>query len=199
VAEERARGPVYPPAGLEFEALRLTPFESVKVVFVGQDPYHGEGQACGLAFAVPPGVRLPPSLRNLYRELADDVGVPPAPHGWLEPWARSGVLLLNATLTVRANEAGSHQRRGWEQLTDAAIDALNRRERPAVFVLLGDSARKKAARVTGPQHRVVQGVHPSPLSAHRGFFGSRLFSAVNRHLTQIGLEPVEWGLSGVRQ
>lgn len=197
VADERARGAVHPPEELVFEALRRTPPAEVRVVILGQDPYFNPGQACGLAFAVPPGQRIPPSLLNLYKELHADLGIPPVRHGWLAPWADDGVLLLNTTLTVRGGEAGSHQGRGWEQLTDAIIDALNAGPRPIVFLLLGSPARKKAARITDPRHRIVEAGHPSPLAASRGFFGSRVFSRVDAALAELGQPPVRWGLPAV--
>ncbi len=190
VAAERARATVHPPEHLVFEALRRTPPDAVRVVLLGQDPYFNPGQACGLSFAVPPGVQVPPSLANMYKELATDLGIAPVRHGWLGPWADDGVLLLNATLTVRAGEPGSHQGQGWEAFTDAVIDWLNARERPVVFLLLGAPARKKAARITGRQHAVVEAGHPSPLAATRGFFGSRVFSRVDAALDR----PVAWAL-----
>lgn len=190
---ERASARVFPPADRVFAALASTPFEAVRVVVLGQDPYHGEGQAHGLAFSVPRGVRKPPSLANLLKELEADRGVRAAQHGSLEAWAARGVLLLNTVLTVREKEAGSHAGRGWEQVTDAVIDALVARTRPVVFALWGAHAQKKAKRI-GPPHRLVLGVHPSPLSAHRGFFGSRPFSAIDRALEELGEAPMDWSL-----
>lgn len=193
VDAERACARVFPPAGRVFAALESTPFESVRVVLLGQDPYHGEGQAHGLAFSVPRGVRKPPSLANLLKELEADLGLRAPPHGSLEAWAARGVLLLNTVLTVREGEAGSHAGRGWEQVTDAVIDALVARARPVVFALFGAHAQKKAKRI-GPPHRLVLGVHPSPLSAHRGFFGSRPFSAIDAALVAIGDAKMDWSL-----
>jgi uracil-DNA glycosylase len=193
VAEERARGPVYPPEDRVLAALARTPFERVRLVLLGQDPYHGAGQAHGLAFSVPVGVPKPPSLTNMLRELQADLGHPPPAHGSLEAWADRGVLLLNTVLTVREGEAGSHAGRGWETFTDAVIDALMRRARPVVFALWGGHAQKKQKRIR-PPHRVVLGVHPSPLSAHRGFFGSRPFSAIDAALAAVGEPPIDWSL-----
>lgn len=190
---ERERGPIFPPADQVFSALARTPLDAVRVVLLGQDPYHRAGQAHGLSFSVPPGVAKPPSLVNMLRELEVDLGHPPPPHGCLEAWADRGVLLLNTVLTVREGEAGSHAGHGWEQLTDAVIDALVRRPRPVVFALWGGHAQKKARRVA-PPHRVVLGVHPSPLSAHRGFFGSRPFSAIDAALAALGEPKIDWSL-----
>lgn len=194
VRAERAAGPVFPPAGEVFAAFRATPLDAVKVVLVGQDPYHGEGQAHGLSFSVRPEVKTPRSLNNIYRELRDDLGIEPPDHGHLVAWAKAGVLLLNTVLTVRAKSAGSHRRKGWEAVTRAALDALNERERPMVFLLWGRPAGKLGKRIDRDRHRVVEGVHPSPLSASRGFFGSRPFSAVNAALVELGQEPVDWTL-----
>lgn len=194
VAAERAEHTVYPPPALEFAALHRTPYASVKVVIVGQDPYHGPGQAEGLCFSVPDGVAPPPSLRNILTELRDDLGVPPAGHGSLRHWADQGVLLLNSTLTVRAGAAGSHAGRGWERFTDAVLATVDRKAERVVFVLWGASARRKQALVTGAHHVVVASPHPSPLSAHNGFFGSRPFSKVNDALVAAGLDPVDWAL-----
>ncbi len=199
VDAERGQGFVYPAEGDVFAAFDRTPLDQVKVVLLGQDPYHGEGQAHGLAFSVHPGVALPPSLGNLMKELATDVGCPRADHGCLEAWADRGVLLLNTVLTVRAGQAGSHAKKGWETFTDAVIKVVAARPRPAVFLLLGAPAKKKAALLDRTRHRVIEGVHPSPLSASQGFFGSRPFSAVNRALVELGQEPIDWQLqsSGV--
>ncbi len=193
VAEERARVRVFPPEEQVFAALARTPFEAVRVVLLGQDPYHREGQAHGLAFSVPRGVRRPPSLSNIHKELRADLGLDLPDHGSLEAWADRGVLLLNTVLTVRVGEAGSHARRGWERFTDGVIDALARRERPVVFVLWGAYAQKKAPRIA-PPHRVLRGVHPSPLSAHHGFHGSKPYSAINRTLEELGQPPIDWRL-----
>ena len=194
VAAERAAHTVYPPEGEVFAALVLTPFERVRVVILGQDPYHGEGQAHGLAFSVRPGVRPPPSLVNMFKELEADLGVARPQTGDLTPWARQGVLLLNAVLTVRAGAANSHKNKGWERFTDAALRALNAREEPVVFVLWGNYARKKRALINGARHTVIESAHPSPLSARNGFFGSRPFSQVNRVLRVAGGAEVEWSL-----
>ena len=194
VADERARHEVYPPEDSVLAAFEATPLDRVKVVLIGQDPYHGAGQAHGLAFSVPRGVVAPPSLANILRELADDVGVARPPHGCLTTWAERGVLLLNAVLTVRAGEASSHQRRGWEGLTDAAVRAVNARRRGAVFLLWGAAAQKKARLVDRSRHRVLTGVHPSPLSAYRGFFGSKPFSKTNAALRELGHDPIDWAL-----
>lgn len=196
-AEEAAGKTIYPPQGTRLRALELTPLEEVKVVILGQDPYHGPGQAHGLCFSVPEGVRMPPSLANIYKELQADLGVVAPPHGNLEHLARQGVLLLNNALTVEAGLAGSHQNRGWEAITDAAVAAVAARQRPTVFILWGAHARKKAAQVAGLQgdhpHLILQSAHPSPLSAHNGFFGSRPFSKANAFLERQGLAPIGWG------
>ena len=195
VDAERARGAVYPPAAEVFAAFERTPFDAVKVVLLGQDPYHGEGQAHGLALSVRPGVARPPSLANLFKELASDAGIAAPDHGCLEDWADRGVLLLNTVLTVRAKQPGSHAKKGWEALTDGVIRALDARPRPLVFLLLGGPARKKAGLVDRSRHRIVEAVHPSPLSAHQGFFGSRPFSAVNAALAELGEEPIDFRLA----
>ncbi len=194
VAEERAAGEVYPPRSEVFAALHLTAFADVKVVIVGQDPYHGTGQAHGLCFSVNPGVRIPPSLVNIFTELQADLGIPPATTGDLRSWARQGVLLLNTTLTVRANEAASHQGKGWEMFTDEVIRAVSERNERVVFVLWGAPARKKKALVDRGHHTILESAHPSPLSAHRGFFGSRPFSAANAALEAVGRAPIDWRL-----
>ncbi|NJN15423.1 MAG: uracil-DNA glycosylase [Oscillochloris sp.] len=194
VAAERATQTVYPPAGEEFTALKLTPFESVRVVILGQDPYHGPGQAQGLAFSVRRGVAIPPSLRNMYRELQSDLGITPPKHGDLSTWAERGVLLLNTVLTVRAGEANSHKGRGWERLTDAIIRVLNGRSSPLVFVLWGAPAQKKTVLIDNPNHAIVAAPHPSPLSANRGFFDSRPYSQVNNALIARDCEPIDWEL-----
>jgi uracil-DNA glycosylase len=188
VDDERAKAPVYPAEENVFRAFRETPFAEVRVVLLGQDPYHGEGQAHGLCFSVPEGARLPPSLRNMLKELESDTGTRAAASGDLSTWARRGVLLLNTVLTVRAGQAASHAGRGWERFTDAVIDALNARDRPLVFALWGKPAEKKARRIDGARHRVVTAAHPSPLSAHRGFLGARPYSAIQEALRSLG-EP----------
>lgn len=192
VSDERARAEVYPAPGDELRALALTPPEAVRAVVLGQDPYHGAGQAHGLAFSVPKGVPQPPSLRNIFRELADDLGIAPPTGGDLERWAARGVLLLNTVLTVRAGQAGSHRGRGWEDLTDAVVDALSSTESPIVFLLWGNPARAKAARIRQPPHCLLESSHPSPLSAHRGFLGSRPFSRANDALVAAGRQPIDW-------
>lgn len=194
VRGERAAHRVFPPEDQVYAALHETPWERTKVVILGQDPYHGAGQAHGLCFSVRRGVRVPPSLQNIFRELHDDLGVPVPAHGDLTSWARQGVLLLNTTLTVREGQAGSHQGKGWETFTDRVISAVNERQERTVFVLWGAHARKKRALVTNRVHSVVESAHPSPLSAHNGFLGSRPFSAVNRLLEEAGIEPVDWEL-----
>lgn len=192
---------VYPPRGTRLTALELTPLDAVKVVILGQDPYHGPGQAHGLAFSVPQGVPPPPSLVNMLKELEADLGLPHPGHGNLAAWARQGVLLLNNALTVTAGQAGSHQQKGWEAITDAAVAAVAARPQPSVFVLWGSHAQAKAARVPGlgangaaARHLVLRAPHPSPLSAYRGFFGSRPYSQANAFLEQHGRGAIDWRL-----
>lgn len=193
--EQKAAGRRIFPRGSEyFRALDLTPLEEVRVVILGQDPYHGEGQAHGLCFSVQPGVRTPPSLVNIYKEMQADLGIPPARHGFLEHWAKQGVLLLNSVLTVEMGRAASHQGRGWERFTDAVIRAVNEQEQPVVFILWGAYAQKKAAFVDRDRHLVLRSAHPSPLSAHNGFLGSRPFSKANAFLEQHGRKPIDWQL-----
>lgn len=192
---ERERQTVYPPRDQVFRALELTPLGAVRVVLIGQDPYHGPGQAHGLAFSVRPGVPKPPSLRNLLRELHDDVGAPIPEGGDLTPWARRGALLLNAVLTVREGEPGSHRGQGWETFTDAVIRAVSEGPAPVVFVLLGNRAQEKASGVDRDRHAVIEAPHPSPLSAWRGFFGSRVFSRANDALRDLGRDPIDWALT----
>ena len=192
VHDEYRNGTVYPPASQVFAAFDACPFEDVRVVILGQDPYHGPGQANGLCFSVNPGVRMPPSLVNIFREVSDDTGAPFPADGNLDRWARQGVLLLNATLTVREHLAGSHQRRGWETFTDAAIKALSDRREHIVFLLWGSYAISKRGLVDETKHLVLTSPHPSPLSAHRGFFGNHHFSRANRYLSLHGLQPVKW-------
>ncbi len=196
VAEERRWHTVYPPTDEVFAALHLTAYAELKVVIVGQDPYHGPRQAHGLAFSVRPGVRIPPSLRNIHTELHDDLGLPVPDHGSLEAWARRGVLLLNTSLTVRAGQAGSHSGRGWETFTDRVIDVAAEREEPIVFILWGAHARRKKDRVDTGRHAVIESPHPSPFSASNGFFGSRPFSRTNEALERLGREPLDWDLVG---
>ena len=197
LTREEADGKVvYPPRGQRLRALELTPLDAVKVVILGQDPYHGPGQAHGLCFSVPEGVRTPPSLVNIYKELRDDLGVAVPPHGNLEHWARQGVLLLNTCLTVEAGCAGSHAGKGWEAITDAAVAAVAARAEPSVFILWGSHARNKASKVPalgpGTHHLVLTSPHPSPLSAHSGFFGSKPFSQANAFLEATGRGAIAW-------
>ena len=193
VRSEYAAWACYPPGRLIFNAFNLCPFDSVKVVIIGQDPYHEPGQAQGLSFSVGDGVAIPPSLVNIYKEIELDLGKPMPPSGDLTRWARQGVLLLNATLTVRAHQAASHQRQGWEEFTDAAISALNAGRDHLVFMLWGGYARSKARLVDPSRHLVLQSVHPSPLSANRGgWFGNHHFSRANAYLASHGVEPVDW-------
>jgi uracil-DNA glycosylase len=194
VADERARGAVYPPHDQVFAALHLTPYEQVRVLILGQDPYHGAGQAHGLCFSVQHGVPAPPSLVNILKELEADLGCPPPDHGCLETWATKGVLLLNAVLTVRARTAASHAGKGWETFTDEVIRAVNGKPERVVFILWGSYARKKKALIDTTRHVVVESAHPSPLSAHNGFFGSRPFSKANAALEAAGREPIDWCL-----
>ena len=194
VAEERASHPVYPAHDQVFAALHLTQYEAVKVLILGQDPYHGAGQAHGLCFSVQRGVPAPPSLQNIFKELQADLGIPPPSHGCLDAWARQGVLLLNATLTVRARQAASHQGKGWEQFTDEVIRAVSAKPERVVFILWGASARKKRALVDTSRHVIIESAHPSPLSAHNGFFGSRPFSRANQALEEAGRDPIDWTL-----
>ncbi len=193
VKEEYQKGTVYPHPKNIFRAFDLTPFEDVKVVILGQDPYHGARQAIGLSFAVEEGITLPPSLRNIYKELESDLGKPVTnASGDLSRWAKQGVLLLNATLTVRANTAGSHQGRGWEPFTDAAIKALSDGREHLVFILWGNFARSKASLIDREKHCIIESAHPSPFSAANGFFGARPFSRANEYLEAHGQEPIDW-------
>ncbi|MFW6094428.1 MAG: uracil-DNA glycosylase [Pseudomonadota bacterium] len=193
---KRARQVVYPPSDRIFAALDLCPLPDVKVVIIGQDPYHGPGQAHGLCFSVQPGVERPPSLVNVFREIDDDLGGPdrriPEGRGCLESWARQGVLLLNAVLTVERGRAGSHRGRGWETFTDRVVEVLCEQREHLVFMLWGSYAQKKGARVDRDRHLVLAAPHPSPLSAHRGFFGCRHFSRANEYLASVGREPIDW-------
>jgi uracil-DNA glycosylase len=191
-AEKAAGKRIYPPGGQIFRAFDLTPFEQVKVVILGQDPYHGPGQAHGLSFSVGPGVAPPPSLQNIYKELAGDLGIAHPGHGNLESWARQGVLLLNSCLTVEDGRAGSHQGKGWERFTDAVIAALNQEHKGLAFILWGRKAQDKGASIDRDRHLVITSVHPSPLSAHNGFFGSRPFSRTNDYLAAQGKSPIDW-------
>lgn len=194
LVDEKANHLVYPPGGLIFNAFKLTPFDEVRVVILGQDPYHGQGQAHGLCFSVPQGVMPPPSLVNIFKEIERDLGVPVPRTGNLEKWARQGVLLLNATLTVRANQPGSHQRHGWEQFTDAVIQKLSAGRVGLVFLLWGKFAGEKENLIDTKRHYVLKAAHPSPFSAYNGFFGCRHFSKTNEILKKHGLEEIDWSL-----
>lgn len=185
-------GPVYPPPKLVFNAFALCPLPNVRVVILGQDPYHGPGQAHGLSFSVPDGVKTPPSLQNIYKELASDLGVSPRPSGNLEAWATQGVLLLNATLTVLPGQPGSHQGLGWETFTDAVIRKVSDERSHVVFILWGKYAQAKRSLIDDTKHLIIESPHPSPFSAHTGFFGSRPFSRTNEYLTKHGLPPIDW-------
>ncbi|MBM7689559.1 uracil-DNA glycosylase [Enterococcus ureilyticus] len=185
---------IYPDMYHIYSALELTPYEEVKVVILGQDPYHGPNQAHGLSFSVQPGVRIPPSLMNIYKELQADLGYSPVSHGFLESWAKQGVLLLNTVLTVRNGQAYSHRGQGWENLTDAIIKKLNERDKPIVFILWGKPAQEKIKMIDTNKHIIIKSPHPSPLAAHRGFFGSRPFSKANQALEQLGETPINWQL-----
>ncbi len=194
LVEERKHHIVYPPGGLIFNAFDKTPFHKVKVVILGQDPYHGPGQAHGLCFSVPVGVPQPPSLVNIFKEIHDDLKIPVPKHGNLEKWAEQGVLLLNATLTVRANQAGSHQKKGWEQFTDKVIQILSAQRTGLVFILWGRYAQAKEALIDTQKHYILKGPHPSPLSAYAGFFGCRHFSKTNELLRNQLLDEIDWKL-----
>jgi uracil-DNA glycosylase len=194
--EKRAGKEIYPPGAEIFAALNETPFDTVKVVIIGQDPYHGPGQAHGLCFSVSPGVPVPPSLANIYKEMATDLGIPPASHGHLISWARGGVLLLNSVLTVESHRAASHQKKGWEQFTDRIIRLLESEKDSLAFILWGAYAQKKGEFIDRNRHLVISSPHPSPLSASRGFFGTRPFSRVNTWLEEKGIPPVNWRLPG---
>jgi uracil-DNA glycosylase len=201
LAEKAAGQRIFPKGSEWFRAMDLTPLGEVRIVILGQDPYHGEGQAHGLCFSVKPGTPVPPSLVNIYKEMQADLGIPPARHGFLEHWAKQGVLLLNSVLTVRMGQAASHRERGWERFTDAVIAEVNRQESPIVFMLWGSYAQKKAAQIDdidkGGRHLVLKAPHPSPLSAHGGFFGCRHFSMANRFLERNGLPQIDWALPAV--
>lgn len=193
VKEEYSRVVVYPPADDIFNAFHFTPLSEVKVLILGQDPYHNVHQAHGLSFSVPIDQQeIPPSLQNIYKELQDDLGCSIPNHGYLKKWADQGVLLLNTVLTVRAHQAGSHQGKGWEQFTDAVIQAVNAQDRPVVYLLWGKPAQSKARMLTNPKHLVLKAPHPSPLSAYRGFFGCKHFSKTNEFLQEHGVEPIDW-------
>jgi uracil-DNA glycosylase len=194
VRQERSRHTVYPPADEVFAAIHLTSYANTKVMILGQDPYHGPNQAHGLCFSVRRGVAVPPSLANIYKELHADLGIAPVEHGNLQHWAEQGVLLLNATLTVRANQAGSHQNKGWETFTDQVLRVVNDKQEPVVFILWGSYARKKKALIDTTRHTIIESPHPSPLSAHNGFFGTKPFSRANAALVAGGRQPIDWQL-----
>lgn len=196
IETERSQHEIYPPSDEVFTAFLLTPPEKVRVLVLGQDPYPGAGQGHGLSFSVKPGVAIPASLRNMYKELHDDLGVAPAKTGYLAPWAEQGVFMLNAVLTVRAGEPNSHKNQGWETFTDAVIGTVSRFEQPVVFVLWGAYAQKKIRLIDTAKHSVIQTAHPSPLSARNGFFGSKPFSKINELLTQHGRGVIDWKLPG---
>ena len=183
---------IYPPKDYIFNALKLTSYENTKVVIVGQDPYHGKGEAPGLSFSVQKGVRVPPSLQNIYKELNDDLKIPPKDNGDLTEWAKQGVLLLNAVLTVEKDKAASHRNLGWEPMTDYIIKLLNLKNKPVVFILWGNFAKEKAKLITNHQHYIIMSPHPSPFSAYSGFFGSKPFSKTNEFLIKNGLVPIDW-------
>ena len=197
VNEEYRSRKIFPPADDVFNAFHLTPLKDVKVVIFGQDPYHGENQAHGLCFSVKPEVEVPPSLVNIYKELHDDLGCEIPNHGYLEKWANQGVLLLNTVLTVRAHQANSHRGIGWEEFTDAAIRVLNAQDRPIVFILWGRPAQMKKSMLNNPKHLILEAPHPSPLSAYRGFFGSRPFSQTNQFLEAHGVGPIDWQIENL--
>ena len=199
IQEEYQTRTIYPPADDIFNAFSFTPLANVKVVILGQDPYHEPGQAHGLCFSVKPQVPIPPSLVNIYKELEDDLGCYIPNNGYLEKWARQGVLMLNTVLTVRAHQANSHKDLGWEQFTDAAIRVLAEQDRPMVFVLWGKPAQRKKEMIHNPKHLILESPHPSPLSAYRGFFGSRPFSRINAYLEQNGLEPIDWQIENISE
>lgn len=186
---------VYPPKNYVFNALKLTSYKDTKVVIVGQDPYHGEGEAHGLSFSVQKGIKIPPSLQNIYKELQSDLGVNPCIYGDLTKWAKEGVLLLNAVLTVEKDKPASHRNLGWELLTDYIIKALNEKNEPVVFILWGNFAKEKKKYITNPKHLVLTSTHPSPFSAYNGFFGSKPFSKTNDYLVKNGINPIDWNLN----
>jgi uracil-DNA glycosylase len=192
--EKQAKKIIYPAGDLIFNAFNLTPFDEVKVVILGQDPYHGPNQAHGLCFSVMPGVDIPPSLRNIYKELEQDLNIKPVKHGFLESWAKQGVLLLNAVLTVEQGLAASHQGKGWEQFTDQVIMKLNARKKPVIFVLWGKYAGGKIKFIDQSRHHILKSAHPSPLSAYQGFFGNKHFSTINKILLSEGMQPINWQL-----
>ncbi len=190
--EEKKKHKVYPPGSLMFSAFDLTPFDIVKVVIIGQDPYHGTGQAHGLCFSVPKGIKNPPSLNNIFKELNDDLGIKPSEDGNLENWAKQGVLLLNATLSVRANQAGSHQNKGWETFTNSVISTISEKKTGLVFILWGNYAKAKEILIDTTKHYILKAAHPSPFSAYSGFFGCKHFSKTNEILRDLGLQEIDW-------
>lgn len=198
VNDEYAKKTIYPPKNYIFNALKLTPYKDVKVVIMGQDPYHGEGEAHGLSFSVQKGIKVPPSLQNIYKELYADLGISPKNDGDLTNWAKEGVLLLNAVLTVVKDTPASHRKLGWERLTDYIIKVLNEKEEPVVFILWGNFAKEKAKYITNPKHLVIESAHPSPFSARYGFFGSKPFSRANSFLEANGLKEINWDLNKKR-
>ncbi len=197
VGQEYATHEIFPPSEDIFNAFHLTPLKDVKCVIIGQDPYHNIGQAHGLCFSVKPGIETPPSLVNIYKELHDDLGCTIPNNGYLVKWAKQGVLMLNAVLTVRAHQAASHQGKGWEEFTDAAIRIVNEQDRPIVFLLWGGFAQKKASMLTNPKHLILKAPHPSPLSVYRGFYGCKHFSKTNEFLVQNGLAPIDWQIEDI--
>lgn len=197
VKSEYSTATVYPPSDDIFNALHLTALKDVKVLVLGQDPYHGANQAHGLSFSVLPGQRIPPSLRNIYQELHDDLGCYIPNNGYLEKWAKQGVLMLNTVLTVRAHKPNSHQGKGWEYFTDAIIEAVNKEDRPIVYLLWGRPAQSKISMLNNPKHLILKAPHPSPYSADRGFFGCRHFSQANEFLESHGLEPIDWQIENI--
>ena len=198
VKEEYSKCVVYPKSEDIFNAFHFTPLSQVKVVIIGQDPYHNVNQAHGLCFSVKPEVEVPPSLVNIYQELHDDLGCEIPNNGYLEKWAKQGVLMLNTVLTVRAHQAGSHQGKGWEKFTDAVIEAVNKEDRPIVFLLWGKPAQAKKKMLNNPKHLILEAPHPSPLSAYRGFFGCKHFSQTNNFLQEHGLETIDWQIENAR-
>ena len=196
-AEYNSEFTIYPPADDIFNAFDFTPLDKVKCVILGQDPYHEPNQAHGLCFSVKPEVKIPPSLVNIYKELKEDIGCYIPNNGYLEKWAKQGVLMLNTVLTVRAHQANSHKNIGWEKFTDAAIRVLNQEDRPIVFILWGAPAQRKQSMLNNPKHLILTAAHPSPLSAHKGFFGSRPFSQTNAFLEQNGIEPIDWQIENI--
>ena len=197
IREEYSTKQIFPPADEIFTAFEMTPLSDVKVVIIGQDPYHGDGQAHGLCFSVKPDVETPPSLVNMYKELNSDLGCYIPNNGYLTKWAKQGVLMLNTVLTVRAHQANSHRGIGWEQFTDAAIRILNEQDRPIVYLLWGKPAQMKKSMLNNPKHLILEAPHPSPLSAYRGFFGCQHFSKTNTFLTENGLEPIDWQIENI--